>query len=141
MDTELLERLRSAAEAVFAETPIVVAYAHGSRVHGSPRAESDLDVGYYLDNSFHRESLPLRDELAMEGELTRRVGCEVDLRNLGPAPLELRGKVLEHGVRVYCGNESARVAIEKGVLARYHDYKPAFAAMHRTRIAALARGA
>jgi len=141
MNAGILEKLKRGAERVFAATDIVVAYAHGSRVHGTARKDSDIDVGYYLAPSLPRPSLPLRDELALEAELTNAAGIEVDLRNLGSAPLELKGRVLEEGVRLYCGDESARVAIETAVLARYHDYKPMFAAMHTARLAPATREA
>lgn len=138
MDSTVLNKLRNAAEEVFAGTSIFLAYAHGSRVHGSPRATSDLDIGYYIEKSSPRADLPLHEELALEGELTALMGCEVDLRHLGAAPLEARGRVLEQGIRIYCSNESARVALETALLARYHDYKPAFAAMHTERLATFA---
>jgi hypothetical protein len=38
----LLERLRVDAREAFAHTRILVAYAHGSRVAGTPRPGSDL---------------------------------------------------------------------------------------------------
>lgn len=48
MDTQLIERLRRATERHFPEHGVLVAYAHGSRIFGTPRPDSDLDVGYYL---------------------------------------------------------------------------------------------
>jgi predicted nucleotidyltransferase len=141
MDRTDITALRNAAKRVFADTPVFLAYAYGSRVHGTPRAASDLDVGYYLAASVPRRTLPLHDELALEAELTQAVGYDVDLRNLGTAPLEVRGIALELGVRLWCSDESARVALETALLARYHDYKPAFAAMHTARLAAFAEGA
>ena len=66
--------------------------------------------------------------------MSKEVGLQVDLRNLGGAPLELRGRVLEEGVRIYSGNASNRVDLECDILARYHDYKDVFREMHETRL-------
>ena len=48
MDTALLERLRAATAVVFSGTPILAAYAHGSRVSGRPRPGSDLDIANHI---------------------------------------------------------------------------------------------
>ena len=71
--------------------------------------------------------------------LADAVGVPIDLRNLAEAPLELRGRVLEEGVRIYSGHDPERVALECYVLAHYHDYKDTFRAMHETRLRQLAR--
>lgn len=138
MDDDLVRTLTGAAGAVFAETPIFLAYAYGSRVCGYPRHASDLDVGYYLpgDRAGHR--LSLYEEMILEDKLSRTTGYEVDLRNLGDAPLELRGRVLEEGARIYCSDERARIALESHLLSRYHDYKPTLGAMHARRLAVFA---
>ena len=134
MDKELIEAVRKAAAGVFDGTAIFLAYAHGSRVNGRPRAESDLDVGYYLEGYRQCAQLPIREEMGLADRLSDAAGCEVDLRNLGPAPLELKGRVLEEGVRIYCSDERRRVNLERDLLGRYHDYKPSFAAMHELRL-------
>lgn len=138
MDQALLERLRVAAAAVFGDTGILVAYAYGSRVSGRPRPSSDLDVGYYLAGHRHGEVLSLRDEMRLASALADALGVEVDLRNLGEAPLELRGRVLEDGVRIYSSDDAERVALERYVLGHYHDYKDAFREMHEVRLRRLA---
>ncbi len=63
----------------------------------------------------------------------------MDLRDLGEAPLELRGRVLEEGIRIYCSDEVARVNLERDLLGCYHDCKPAFERMHEQRLKAFAR--
>lgn len=136
MDADILDRLRSAAAACFAPHGILAAYAHGSRVSGRPRPESDLDVGYYpLPGA---RPLTLRDEMVLAAQLSQAVGVGVDLRNLAEAPLELRGAVLEDGVRIYASDEVLRVDLEADLLARYHDYKEVFRRMHEERLAGLA---
>jgi len=54
------------------------------------------------------------------------------------APLELRGRVLEDGGRIYSGDAARRVALERHTLSRYHDYKAEYAAMHERRLRATA---
>jgi hypothetical protein len=74
----------------------------------------------------------------LAGKLSESVGFTVDLRNLAGAPLELRGRVLEDGMRIYSGDAAARVALERDVLSRYHDYKEVFREMHDVRLRAIA---
>jgi predicted nucleotidyltransferase len=138
MDRDLLERLRRAAAARFSAHGILAAYAHGSRVAGRPRPSSDLDVGYYRKTAAGREALPIAEEMLLAADLSRDVGCEVDLRYLGNAPLELRGRVLEEGVRIYSGDDVERVGLECDTLSRYHDYKDVFRAMHELRLRRIA---
>jgi predicted nucleotidyltransferase len=138
MSPELLEILRTAARRLFRGGPVLAAYAFGSRVAGHPRPDSDLDVGYYLHGYRRREQLPIREEMLLAAELTVAADVEVDFRNLADAPLELRGKVLEEGVRIYSGHDAERVALERELLSRYHDYKDTFRRMHRIRLRRLA---
>jgi predicted nucleotidyltransferase len=118
----------------FAGRDVIAAYAYGSRVSGRPRPDSDLDVGYYLRGYRRSAALPLGEDLKLASALSAAVGLEVDLRNLAEAPLELRGRVLEEGVRVYSGDDVERVALERETLGRYHDYKDVFQAMHALRL-------
>jgi predicted nucleotidyltransferase len=138
----LIERVRKAAARILSGRGLLAAYAFGSRIAGSARPDSDLDIGYYLAPGARDTALPLGDEMALASALSEEVGLEVDLRDLRSAPLELRGRVLEDGVRVFSGDPAARVALERDILARYHDYKAEFQMMHDLRLRALAeRGA
>lgn len=143
MDRDILiERVRKAAARILAGRNVLAAYAFGSRIAGSPRPDSDLDIGYYFAGGPGEATLPLRDEVALASALSDEIGLDVDLRDLGGAPLELRGRVLEEGVRVYCSDAVARVALERDILGRYHDYKVEFLLMHDLRLRMLAeRGA
>ena len=134
MDRAMVERLETAAKAVFQGSPVFAAYAYGSRVSGRPRPNSDLDVGYYLTGYRERGVLSLREELRLASALADAIGLDVDLRNLAEAPLELRGRVLEEGVRIYSADDAARVALERYLLSRYHDYKETFRRMHELRL-------
>jgi predicted nucleotidyltransferase len=106
---DLIERARRAVAARFRGHGILVAYAYGSRVAGRPRPDSDLDIGYYLAGA-KRGALPIAVEMLLAADLSRDLGCEVDLRYLGDAPLELRGRVLEEGVRLYSSDDVERSA-------------------------------
>jgi predicted nucleotidyltransferase len=134
MDDQAIERLRSAAQRAFQGGPILVAYAFGSRVSGRPFPESDLDIGYYLCGYRRGETLPLGKEMGLADELSAAVGREVDLRNLADAPLDLKGRVLEEGVRIFSAKDRERVALERELLGRYHDYKEEFLRMHELRL-------
>lgn len=133
----VLQSLREAAR-VFASTDILVAYAHGSYVTGRARQDSDLDVGFYLRKDRRGRDLPLGEELRLASALSDAVGVTVDLRNLGEAPLDVKGRVLEEGVRIYSSDDVARVALERGLLGRYHDYKSELGAMHALRLRTVA---
>ncbi len=138
MDPALLAWLRAAAERLFPARGVLAAYAYGSRVAGRPRPGSDLDVGYYLIGFRSGERLSLRAELSLAAELSDALGVDVDLRDLAEAPLELRGRVLEEGTRIYSGDDVGRVALERDLLGRYHDYKEVFRHLHELRLRQLA---
>ena len=138
MGPEQIDRLRGGAAQVFAGTPVFLAYVYGSRVYGSPRSRSDVDVGYYTTALAGDTPLPIADELALEDALSASVGLEVDLRDLGRAPLELRGRVLEEGIRIYCRDRVRQVNLERDLLTRYHDYKPTFQRMRALRLSHVA---
>lgn len=125
-----------AATAAFHGTPIVLAYAYGSRLSGRPRPDSDLDIGYYQNPP--KPALSLREEMILATRLSEKTDLDVDLRNLADAPLELRGRILEEGRRVYCADEVFRVNLERRTLSTYHDYKDVFRQMHEERLRNLA---
>lgn len=134
-----VQAICDAAERVFRPTPVFLAYAHGSRVSGTPSEESDLDVGYYAGSPGERGPLSIRAEMMLADRLSEALGLEVDLRDLGPAPLELRGRVLENGVRIYSSDEVRRVHLESDLLGRYHDAKEALRRFHEDRLRSIAR--
>jgi predicted nucleotidyltransferase len=134
VDEVLTLSLMAAAERLFPPRGILAAYAYGSRVSGNPLPGSDLDVGYYLTGFRNGASLPLKDEALLASELSEALSIEVDLRNLADAPLELRGRALEEGVRIFSGDDVERVGLERDVLGRYHDYKETYQRMHALRL-------
>ncbi len=133
MDADLLRRVTKAAADAFGGGPVLAAYAHGSRVGGRPRPDSDLDVGYYLQRRTGEVRLSLAEEMQLTDQLSRALEIEVDLRPLADAPLELRGRVLEEGVRIYSAGERERVGLERDLLCRYFDYKAIYRRMHEIR--------
>jgi predicted nucleotidyltransferase len=138
LEATLLANLQRAADELFGNGPVLAAYAFGSRVSGAPRPDSDLDIGYYLMGDGRANALPIREEMRLAGRLSTAIGLTVDLRSLDGTPLDLRGRVLEEGVRIYSGNPAARVALERDLLARYHDYKHVFEQMHVLRLRSIA---
>jgi predicted nucleotidyltransferase len=139
MDGLSKQRLREVAAEVFSPHAILAAYAYGSRISGKPRPESDLDVGYYTFQADSGRCLSIRDEMAMSLALSERLGFDVDFRCLDGAPLELRGRVLEEGIRIYSGDDVQRVSLERATLALYHDYKDVFRNMREVRLRGKAR--
>jgi predicted nucleotidyltransferase len=138
MDESLVRTLISAADECFARHPILAAYAHGSRISGNPRPASDLDVGSEPLDCLAGASFSVEQVMLLASNLSDRVAIEVDLRHLGDAPLESRGRVLEEGVRIYSGNDVARVALERDTLGRDHDYKDVYRSMHELRLKRIA---
>lgn len=138
LDVALVTTLKRAAEELFRPLPVLAAYAFGSRVSGTPHARSDLDIGYYLDAYRRGDGLSVREEMRLAVRFSDILGITVDLRSLAGAPLELRGRVLEEGVRIYSGEPTARVGLERELLGRYHDYKEIFQQMHERRLRAIA---
>lgn len=138
MNAELFKLLCSAASEVFSETPIYLAYGYGSRVRGTPHPGSDLDVGYYAEAGCGSAIEELDRALVLEAGLCSRTGMNVDLRDLRRAPLELRGRVMVEGKRIYCRDRVKQVNLERDTLARYLDYKTTFERMHAERIRRMA---
>jgi predicted nucleotidyltransferase len=138
LDPSLVARLKEVAARAFAGRSVAAAYVHGSRASGRPRPTSDLDIAYRMIASAGRTVLPLSDELAVAGVMSDAIGLEADLGSLGDAPLDVRGRILEEGCRIYDGAPEERVAFERDTLSRYHDYKAEFLAMHELRLKTLA---
>jgi len=96
---------------------------------------SDLDIGYYLATP---GALPVAEEMILADRLSRRLGVDVDLRNLGQAPLEWRARVLERGCRLHCTDETARVTLERELMVRWFDERPRMQCFHEARLTSFA---
>lgn len=133
--TTLIDLASSVCDEVFRGTSVFLSYAYGSRIEGNATADSDLDIGYYLATP---GALPVAEEMMLADRLSRRLGVEVDLRDLGQAPLEWRARVLERGCRLHCTDESARVTLERELMVRWFDERPRLQCFHETRLASFA---
>ncbi len=138
MDEDLIQKARTVAEELLPAFDVLAAYAYGSRVSGAPRADSDLDVSCFLRGYRDGARLSLRDELALADRMTDRLQVDVDFRDLSGAPLEVRGRILEEGVRIYSGDFHERVELEADTYSRYHDYKSEFEELARIRLQRIA---
>lgn len=96
---EMRVRLR-AAGAVFA-------YLHGSRVAGSARPDSDVDVAAWFGRAVDAWQVPLPSP--------------VDLLVLDGAGLELAGRVAQYGVLLFDDDPPVRVAWQADRSKRYLD--------------------
>lgn len=101
VDRERLVAVLRAAGARFA-------YVHGSRVSGSPRPESDLDVAAWFGRpDVSPWSLDLPDV--------------VDLIALDRLPLDIAGRIALDGVLLFDDDPRARVRWQADIRLRYLD--------------------
>jgi hypothetical protein len=103
------------------------ALVHGSRSGGSPRPDSDLDVGAWWG------SRP-------PDAWTVRVPDGVDLVVLDTAPLWLAGRVAQYGELLFDDDPPARVSWQADTRLRYVDDMPAVRRRLREHRERLARG-
>lgn len=116
MDAHAQARLRGALEA---EPRVLFAYLFGSQATGLTHARSDVDVAAWMTGA---PSLP--DDLDLRARLARAAGVpDVDLVALNAAPLTLAFESLK-GKLLFSRDEGQRVAIEAGIMSRYHDRLP-----------------
>lgn len=89
-------------------TPALIAvYAFGSRVAGTARPDSDLDLAVLLAGRADPVRLwELSQALATE------LGCDVDLVDFGAASTVLQHQILMNGQRWWCGDAAAADAYE-----------------------------
>lgn len=103
------------------------AYLHGSRVAGAARADSDVDVAAWFGPPVPQSY----DVLLPPG---------VDLLVLDSAPLELAGRVAQHGQLLFSDDEVARVRWEATTRKIYFDELPRIMRAHREFSEAVRRG-
>ncbi len=102
--------------------PLRFAMLFGSAAKGALRADSDVDIGIFPMDS----SLSLSEELALQAELARVCGREVDLVRLDRASTLVRWQVVRYG-RVLMETypfSASRFAADS--IAEYLDFAPAF---------------
>lgn len=140
MDQGLVDRLRTAAEAAYADLPVVFAYLYGSRAAGRPRPDSDVDIAVLLDDttgteSFHRLASRCSDALAAASGVG---GIETTVLN--DAPIRFLGRVLRQRVVLYSRDEPARVAYESRIGRMADDVEVWASELDRELLAAIAEG-
>lgn len=106
MDESAIVEVLRAAGARFA-------FAFGSRVDGSARRGSDLDVAAWFG-----------DPDVAWWEIAARLPSNVDLVALDAAPLELAGRVALHGRLLFDDDPARRVAWQATTRAIYLDEVP-----------------
>jgi predicted nucleotidyltransferase len=134
----LVDALRSAAEAELPAMPVVFAYLYGSRAQGGARPDSDVDVGVLLDPGVTApESLASR---AADALTTRsRVGG-IEVTVLNDAPIRFLGRVLRSRVVLYSRDEPARVEFESRIGRMADDVEVWAAETDRELLTAIAEG-
>ncbi|HEX5051214.1 MAG TPA: nucleotidyltransferase domain-containing protein [Planctomycetota bacterium] len=95
----------------------------GSEATGTASADSDIDLAWLPADP----ELPLADELALQAELTRVAGREVDLVRLDRASTLLRFEVARDGA-LLAGSPGAFSRFRVEAIAEYLDYEPALRA-------------
>jgi len=120
----ILARVQEALPSVLARYPVVVAYVYGSVARGTVLPTSDVDIALVLT-----EPLPpyerLQLELTIEGEVEEASGISpIDVRVINDAPLLVKGRIVQEGIRVYEGDRQKRIAFEVLTLEQYHDFQP-----------------
>jgi predicted nucleotidyltransferase len=114
-----LDRLEAVLEA---GPPLRFAMLFGSAAAGTTRAGSDVDIAIFPDNP----DLLLRDELALQTELARACGRDVDLVRLDQAPTLVRWQVVRHGQVLVERTPFAAARFIACAIAEYLDFAPAF---------------
>lgn len=104
------------------------AFVHGSRAVGTASSESDLDVAAW----FGRDVDPV--------EVGVDLPAGVDLLVLDTAPLELAGRVAQHGVLMFESDPAARVRWQARTRKIYLDEQPRIAQARRDFVRARTRG-
>jgi len=122
----LRDRVIEQLQQFFTASPhgLVAAYLFGSVARGQHRPDSDVDVGI-VEGRRGPLTLADLDRLArIEDELTRLLGCEVDLVSLDGAPPDLLHRVLVDRVLLLDGDHEQRIEFEIRARNEYFDIAP-----------------
>jgi predicted nucleotidyltransferase len=93
---------------------LIAVYLFGSRARGDARPGSDVDVAVLA-----ARPLGAGTRFAVQEELARLLGRDVDLVDLRAASAVMRVQVLEHGEVLYSDTSGRRAAFEMLALAGY----------------------
>jgi predicted nucleotidyltransferase len=117
----------AAVEAALRDAGASFAFIHGSRAHGQPRPDSDLDVAAW----WGAEAPP---------SFTVDLPDGVDLLVLDDAPLEIAGRVAVDGLLLFETDAVARVHWQAMTRKIYFDELPRMQRSHREFLEAARRG-
>ncbi len=125
-NNDLVIKLRQILPDILENTPVTLAYLHGSRARGAALPASDVDIALVLGRNpvdmtsqerWHLES-------AVGIALEQQGIINPDVRVIDDLPLPFRGEVAVYGVRLYSGDEVARVEFETRTWKQYFDFQP-----------------
>ena len=119
-----------------------LAYLHGSRVKGSPRPGSDLDIAILVDDRLAAGPGEINRTIRrLAGRLSGEIpGEALDIVLLNTSPALLRHRVLRDGLLLHARSETERVRFALRAIRDYQDMEPRLAEHRRQRIARLKKG-
>jgi hypothetical protein len=119
-----LDELRAmAAEFAAGFEPVLAVYAFGSVVHGRTKAESDVDIGLWVDPLWKGNRFELVLE-AMGWFMDRLRGDNVDVVVINDAPPVLQYCVVCRGAVLFERSPGVRLHCWRRALNMYWDAKP-----------------
>ena len=126
LDAAAIERLRAAAERVFAPHPTVAAvYLYGSGARGESLA--DLDIAVLTEHGAAVGSLePLA--AALQAEAAPH-GPDIDMRPLHGSNPRFRANVIAEGRLIFERSRETRIAFETETMIEWLDCKPTWQRM------------
>lgn len=97
---------------------IIFAYVFGSHAKGSPRENSDIDIGIYL-----KTSLGTYEYLNMKRELSEALKEEVDLVILNDASPLLKFEIYRNNILLFTRDKTMESKYKVKTLFEYNDMK------------------
>lgn len=126
MEKVLLSRMRN----YFTKQPLVLlAYLYGSYAKGSEREDSDIDVAILVDE---KKGNSLTVQLDATADLSKLLGREVEVQNLGAVDVAFAHRVLSEGKLIFARSIDYKIAYETYILRQYFDLKPFYDAFYET---------
>ena len=121
---------------------IRLAYLFGSRVKGSARPDSDLDIAILVDDRLAAGPGEINRTIRrLAGRLSGEIPSEaLDVVLLNTAPAVLRHRVVREGKLLHARSETERVRFAIRAIRDYQDMEPRLAEHRQQRIARLKRG-
>jgi predicted nucleotidyltransferase len=113
---------------IAAETPISIAYLHGSYLDHTFNKSSDIDIALVMKEHVDKHQR-MRIEMKITDLLDHKFRIPFDVRTIDDAPLKVKGEVVTYGKMIYCADDEFRVDFETFVRDRYFDFLPTLHAM------------